>query len=181
MQPEFCNIPVIFVTFYVINIIMIQYIDYLNWPQLPSGLVGSYEDIIQRETVTRKNRPASNFQPKMTDNSLLETWCQLYIPVIAKKIRYQVMPGNVGKHKDSGNRQIAFNYILVPGGSKVLTSIFDDEFNLIERKCIEPNRWHYIAVNRYHSVINIEQPRLSLSITPCPEFQREYLYRLGLS
>ena len=66
-------------------------------------------------------------------------------------------------HRDI-DRNIAFNFIINPGGENVETVWYDDDYNEIYRECIEPNRWHQIKVDGLHTVKGITNKRLSITV-----------------
>lgn len=109
-------------------------------------------------------------------------------------VSVQVIKKGVPVHVDIG-RTAALNYIIETGGSNVTTAFFNiDDFiqdrnrsNLrlfpkldcppakpIHEVCIRPNRWHWLNVSIPHTVLNIENERIAITVSPCgPKQQKE--------
>lgn len=64
------------------------------------------------------------------------------------------------------NRNIAYNYIIEPGGSAVSTNFHYPEEQRMESYLIRPNRWHRLRVDVLHNITNIEpdKTRIVLSV-----------------
>jgi hypothetical protein len=101
-------------------------------------------------------------------------------------ISVQVIKNGVPVHVDIG-RKVAYNYIIETGGSNVLTAYFNIDDFIQDRNnrhlrlfpkidCapaepiysvrIEPNRWHKLNVSVPHTVLNIENERIAITVTP---------------
>ena len=78
-------------------------------------------------------------------------------------LRIHVLKDKLAIHKDFGRKK-AFNYIIASGGPDVETCFYADNFKLIEKHKIDMFRWHQMDVTTYHSVINMIEPRIALTI-----------------
>ena len=151
-----------------------NYIGYLDYPAIPNSVLLSVSNVISKPETDRPDQN-SYFKPKYS-NADLRTWCKQNILSDFLRVNYFVIPKDLPQHKDRNNRMIAFNYILDPGGSNVVTNIYDDDqTTLLDSVCIEPFRWHYIVTGKFHSVVGIEHTRVSVSITPTLEEQLRLL------
>lgn len=67
-----------------------------------------------------------------------------------------------------GNRKLAYNYLLVLGGSNVKTVIFDDSKKILQSEILPLRTWHSIKTDMFHGVFGLQKdnPRVSLSVTP---------------
>jgi hypothetical protein len=89
---------------------------------------------------------------------------------------FSIGPESHQKHVDYG-RKYAFNYFIDLGGDNVWTHWYDNNYNIIESHCIEPFRWHLIAVNpEIHSADGMEpgKKRICISLNwdpPVPKSQ----------
>lgn len=84
-----------------------------------------------------------------------------------------VIYDNLEIHKDV-HRTIAYNYIIESGGSLVKTNFYNDNKELKETYYIEPYKWHSLNVSLYHSVTNIERPRIAITCFPAEEVPEKY-------
>jgi hypothetical protein len=70
---------------------------------------------------------------------------------------------NTYKHRDP--RQIAINYIINDGGDNVVTSIYNNDYSVLDSKKLPINQWHFFQANRLHDVQNIISKRISLTVS----------------
>jgi hypothetical protein len=142
-----------------------MYITYLDFPNIPEDLLESVEDILNKsrgESIVTQDY----FQTRLV-NKNLEDWLENNLP--CKFIaRYQIIYSGIPIHKDEGNRKLAYNYLLVLGGSIVKTMIFDDTKKLLQSETLPLRTWHSIKTDMFHGVFGIHKdtPRISLSVTP---------------
>lgn len=151
-----------------------MYIKYLNFPQVPEHLLESVEDILAKPPEDMVVRYFETFQFKPVKQELVD-WLNNNIKgkFYAK---YQIIFHGIPIHKDHpafpGDRRIAYNYIIDTGGSTVITSVYDDDKNLIQSEHLPAKTWHSLVVERYHGVegINPDHPRVALTVTPLLNF-----------
>jgi|SaaInlLV_10m_DNA_1039704.scaffolds.fasta_scaffold107735_1 hypothetical protein len=80
------------------------------------------------------------------------------------KLCYQTLQDDVPIHIDGG-RTTAINYIIKSGGDSVSTAWYDSEFGeKINEISIEPNQWHEIEVDKWHTVHGITDRRISITV-----------------
>jgi hypothetical protein len=80
-------------------------------------------------------------------------------------IQVHIIKDTLHIHCDYG-RTIAFNYIIDSGGSNVETCFYNNDRSLIYSIKIDEHRWHRLDVSVLHNVINLERPRISITISP---------------
>jgi hypothetical protein len=138
-----------------------NYIEYLDLPNIPEHLIDSIQDIIDKPMLTSgfryfKNKPVSNE---------LKMWLQ---SVFDFEIHpsYQFIYDGLPIHIDRGNRISAYNYLLDTGGDNVITTVYNQERIPLQSEKIELKRWHRINTGMLHGVygINPDKIRISLSI-----------------
>ena len=146
-----------------------KYIEYLNLPEVPEQLIKSLDDIIQYP-VTSGDYISTQYSNVFRTHYVeleLEEWLKTIFdfPFLAQ---YQIINQGIPIHKDKGNRLIAYNYLLVSGGSEVITSVYDDNKNLLQAENIQLKRWHRLETGYFHGVDGIDSnfTRVSISITP---------------
>ena len=76
---------------------------------------------------------------------------------------YQCIYNGLPIHND--NRDVAFNFIIEPGGDNAETVWYDDNYKEIHRECIEAKKWHQFNTNALHSVEGITNKRFGITIT----------------
>lgn len=64
----------------------------------------------------------------------------------------------------------------------VITSVYDDDKNLIQSEHLPARTWHSLVVERYHGVegINPDRPRVALTVTPLLNFGPKTVIRNDL-
>ena len=142
-----------------------MYIAYLDFPNIPEELLEPIEDIFNKprcESIVTQDY----FQTRII-NKNLEYWLEKNLPC-KFTARYQIIYPELPIHKDTGNRKLAYNYLLTLGGDNVITVIFDDSKKVLQSEKLSLKTWHSIKTDMYHGVFNIckDTPRISLSITP---------------
>lgn len=77
---------------------------------------------------------------------------------------YQVITDGLNIHKD-GCRTEAINFITDTGGDNATLRLYDeDQTSIVHQERIQPLRWHWIDVSKFHNVVNIDSTRISVSI-----------------
>jgi hypothetical protein len=136
-----------------------RYIQYVNLPSVPEEIIQSLPvdiDVYEKHT-------QQNYHWTDSFNEKLNAWAQ---ENISQEIyfAFQLMTGDLPPHKDIGTLT-KFVYILNTGGSNVVTKFWDDDFNLLDEYIIEPQRWHILKADTYHSVEGIEADKFRWSVT----------------
>ena len=80
-------------------------------------------------------------------------------------ISVQVVTNSLHKHRDIG-RTVAVNYLIDNGGNNVETCFYNNDGTLMYNIKIEEYRWHMLDVSILHNVINLERPRIAITINP---------------
>ena len=128
-------------------------IDY--WPSLPTipeHILESPETVINRESPVKSSR----------DSSLeLSDWLQEVFgePIVAFYFIFGKQFNNqlgVAPHIDRFNRRYAYNYIIHAGGTDVLTTVYDNNFQITDQKNILEKTWHRLPSNMWHSVHGVD-------------------------
>lgn len=139
---------------------LLQYLDHI--PRLPTELINEIYRSIELHPITVRFRHNPSNYKIYSVNEKLESFLR---PLFPEKytLRIHVLKDKLAIHKDFG-RTKAFNYIVDSGGPDAETCFHDDNFKLIEKHKIDKYRWHQIDVTRYHSVINMVEPRIAITI-----------------
>jgi hypothetical protein len=139
---------------------LFEYIDEL--PKLPIEI----EDEIIRSTIINKNIFVYNtyenyksYAATLELKKFIEPFFKNYI------IKVQVMQNTLHIHQDIG-RKIAYNYLINGGGLNVETCFYNNKLKVIQQIKIEERRWHRLNVSVFHNVINLESPRIALTVSP---------------
>jgi hypothetical protein len=142
---------------------MSNYFEYLTEiPNIPDELLSEvYKSIHEHENVFVHNF-YSNYQIFNLTDELIQF---IKLKFNNHIIQVHVIKNVLAIHKDI-NRTIAFNYLIDCGGNNVETCFYDKKLKLIEKIKIEPFKWHKLDVSTFHNVINLERPRIALTITP---------------
>ena len=136
-----------------------RYIQYINLPPIPKEIVQN----LPKDIGVYTKQTEQNYHWSDSYNEKLNIWAQQNI---SQEIyfAFQMMTGDLPAHKDGGTLT-KFVYILDTGGSNVVTKFWDDDFNLLDEYVIEPQRWHILKADTYHSVEGIEENRYRWSVT----------------
>lgn len=142
---------------------MKNYLVYLDLPEVPEYLLEPIDVIIKKPPKQGSRISSSyyffqtrNVQPELSEwvNETFKSNCFA---------QYQIIRAGLPIHKDIG-RNVAFNYLLQPGGDFVTTGIYDDAHNLIDQECIPIKKWHQLKTNEFHCVSGILTDRVALSV-----------------
>ena len=140
-----------------------NYLVYLDLPPVPEELIYPIQDIINAPPIPGIMIPESfyYFQVRAVSDKLTE-WAQDVFKTNCYPL-YQIVREGLIIHKDI-TRNVAFNYILQPGGDKVSTNLYDEDQKLICSEIIQPKRWHRLKTDVYHNVTGMTTERVALSI-----------------
>lgn len=151
-----------------------NYLVYLPLPPIPQELLDPIDLIINRPSIA--NHPSGvppdykPFQPKSTGPALTQWLQQLFC--LPMDTQYQVITPGIPVHRDTGNRKVAFNYIIDCGGSEVYTTFHDPTTRqIMESVCIKPRIWHRLKTDELHGVSGISGTRIAVSVT-----MRDYVW-----
>ena len=67
------------------------------------------------------------------------------------------------KHRDP--REIAINYIIEQGGDNVITSIYNNDYSVLDSKRLPTNQWHFFQASKLHDVRNVTSKRIALTVS----------------
>jgi hypothetical protein len=139
-----------------------KYIEYIDLPSVPAHLLESVQDIINKPIRTDSSSYAF-FKTRYIEGEL-KSWLQ---SIFDWKIdpQYQLVYNGISIHRDGGNRVSAYNYLLDTGGDNVITSVFDNNHNILQSEKLELKRWHYINTGMLHSVHGIHPNHARVAIT----------------
>jgi hypothetical protein len=146
-----------------INIYMNKYFVYLDLPKVPENLIEPIDVIISKPPKPESNIPYdfASFQTRMVSTELFD-WVQDMFKLKCYT-QYQIVRRGIPIHKDI-SRNVAFNYILQTGGTKVLTTIHDESKRLIAYEQIAPMSWHKLKTDEYHCVMGLTTDRVAIGV-----------------
>lgn len=146
-----------------------MYIEYLDYPPIPTHLLESVAEIV--------NRP--NFDPEWTYENYvtkpvsdeLDAWVREALDFeLERQPLYQVLKNIIPIHKDVDGRPYAYNYLLATGGDKVTTCFYDDAKKLVHSEVIPAGRWHRLTTQVFHSVVQFDKNSVRIGLTVTPKF-----------
>jgi len=147
-----------------------QYLKYLNYPEIPEELLHTPEEIVNlpTEEMVVRDFPAFYYKPVKPK---LDAWLRTIFK-FNFYVKYQVIQKGIPIHFDKpafkGDRRVAYNYLLQLGGNNVITSVYDKDLNVLESECLPLKRWHSLRVEMLHGVDGIEElnNRVAVTVTP---------------
>jgi hypothetical protein len=146
-----------------------KYIEYLNFPSIPKQFIKSADEIIKLHKLANPevaDQYNNVFSTREVEPELYEWLITTFDFELA--VQYQIINQGIPIHKDKGNRLIAYNYLLATGGEDVITSVYDDNKELLQSEKLQLKRWHKLETGYFHGVEGIDpnSSRVSISITP---------------
>ena len=138
----------------------------LNIPNIPEKYLLLNEEYLKNNYKDISPYPEySEYRLFRINDSELESFLQPYFSFDLKnQIRCQIIKKNIVVHKDV-NREIVYNYIINTGGNDVRTVWFDeDKVTEILSVEIPKHTWHEMDVTKFHTVENINNTRIALTI-----------------
>jgi hypothetical protein len=129
-------------------------------PKIPINLLNSLEDIEKfKNCYPNKNYQDTYASYEVPDK--LNLFLKKYFN-FSFNARYQVIKKRLPIHTDYVIEK--FNYIIEPGGEKVITRWWDSEKNIIQECLMKTNKWYKLKVNIPHDITEIYSPRISIQI-----------------
>jgi hypothetical protein len=140
-------------------------LELLNLPPIPQTLLEDTQVIIEKTefATSRKHVSDELF-------SYLQEMFKDPITVCYAVIRYGIAP-----HKDVEGREVGYNFVINTGGSHAVTTMYDDDLNVLQEMVCSQGRWYKLPGGSWHSIHGIEpgQHRVLVSVT--------YLHDLGFN
>jgi hypothetical protein len=143
-------------------------IRYLNLPVIPADIISRLNRNFNQYQL-RIGQEEPNYYWSDSFNTDINQWCQKNI-CETMYWGFQIMTGDIKIHQDNGTLTKLI-YLIDAGGNNVYTNFYDNDKNITHSYVIEPNRWHILKADSYHSVSGIElgQTRFSLTARIFPE------------
>jgi hypothetical protein len=89
-------------------------------------------------------------------------WARDYFHLDNLTVRYQIVRPGMRIHKDV-NRAWCYNYLITSGNGE--TVWYEDDKTTIKESAVIPEKtWHWINTSVFHTVNNIEEDRLAITI-----------------
>lgn len=140
-----------------------DYLVYLDLPTIPEHLLANIQDIIDAPPKPKSSVSSDYhyFQTRLVSKELFEWASDLFKTECYTQ--YQIIREGIHIHKD-GARDVAFNYIIEPGGDEVRTNMYDEEKQLLCSEVILPKTWHRLKTDVFHNVTGIVNDRVAVSV-----------------
>jgi hypothetical protein len=142
-----------------------EYFKYLNLPLIPNELIEFNLDKIEAKANRFRSAYYQYYKQYRID---VDSDLGIFLKSIVKMpfvANYQVIRDGIDIHKDAG-RTGCFNYLLDTGGDDTKLVVYDeDKTKVLHEEHILPFKWHWIFVNRFHTVKSIVRPRIAVSLS----------------
>ena len=146
----------------------LDYFKYVDFPQIPKELIEFDLCAIESKKNNFKNVNYPYYKKYYVNpdlNDFLKS--KIDVPFIAS---YQVIRSGLDIHRDVGRIE-CYNYILDTGGDDTRLVIYDDDAkSVLLDEYIEPFKWHWIFVKKFHNVVSIERPRIAITLSVREEY-----------
>jgi len=134
-------------------------------PHIPLELVDSLMEIETYKNVFPRPERVNVYASYVVQQNL-QDWAQAQFdyPVVA---RYQIIKKDLPVHTDVGITGDKYNYLLTTGGDDVRTLWWDSEEdpqNVLHELKARTHVWYSLNIDVPHSVINVTEPRISVTI-----------------
>jgi hypothetical protein len=141
---------------------MFEYFKYVDLPKIPSDLLETINIIESKENYFKNKSYRYYKQYKI--NLELNDFLKSIMP-LPFRASYQIIRSGIDIHKDIGRLE-CFNYLLDNGGDDSKLTIYDEnKTTILHQEHIEPFRWHWICVNKFHGVSNLIRPRIAITVS----------------
>ena len=141
---------------------MIHFVHYLNFPSIPTSIIDAlpknYDEYDQEKFAPSGNR----FCYSRSFTADLDKWCKQNI-CPSSYFGFQLIHEDLHVHKDE-IALIKLIYLIDPGGEKITTTWYDDDFNKVTAYEIEPFRWCLMKIDWWHDVVGIEPGRSRVAV-----------------
>ena len=128
-------------------------------PKIPESIINITEEEIRRIPDRFKGTKTSTYTLHNATQELKE-FLQPYFN--ETEVAFQLITDDLPIHKDFG-RSSCYNYLIKSGG-EASTVWYDDNLKEIDRVIFPTHVWHQMSVERYHSVVDIKDIRISISV-----------------
>lgn len=140
-----------------------QYVRQINLPNITQDLLEKLPRTFDAYD-TGKKYLVPNYAWSDRDNADIDQWCKANV-CGSMYWAFQIITGDMTLHKDNGTK-IKLLYLVETGGPSVWTEFFaDDQTTLLQRACLEKDRWYAMKVDVYHRVIGVQSGQTRLAIT----------------
>lgn len=142
---------------------MNDFFRYVDIPKIPDHLIDTLAAFVNRKNIYDVEK---SYYLQFEISKELETFLK---SIFDFKItaQYQIIKKGLPIHKDR-KRTECFNYLIETGGSDTCLNTYDeDKETVLHSVHIEPFKWHWINVGKFHGVSGLtDAPRLAISVTP---------------
>lgn len=136
-----------------------DYVKYIDFPEIPQHLIPSYEEIISMPVLgivsSGKYKINAKYDGRECPKELAE-WVHQNIPINIKMGPiFLLIYENVDPHTDykiDSPDSNTFNYIINLGGENIKTTFYDDAMNETKTYKLESHRWIRFHAEYKHSV-----------------------------
>lgn len=141
-----------------------KYYRYINLPPIPDSVVSTIEMDFGKYEKKDQGNHGDSYKWSDSFNTEINRWCQ---ENICNEMwwAFQFIKDDLGIHKDIVTKY-KFVYLLDTGGNNVITEWFDDDkTTVVDSVVLEPQRWHILKVDTWHSVRGIDPGATRYSVT----------------
>lgn len=135
-----------------------EYIDTI--PDFPDNLIQNVHRAIETPSVWI--RPTSLFYTVHEVDDEIKSWVGDNFGK-GFETRVQTIMHSLDPHIDN-NRDFCYNYIISTGGYRAETRFHNEDMSIRETWNIEKRRWHRLNVSIFHSVANVSDRRISVTV-----------------
>ena len=132
-------------------------LELLNLPPIPHTLLEDTQAIIKKTEVASLRRQVSD--------ELFSYLQELFKDPITAS--YAVIQDGLAPHKDVEGREVGYNFVINAGGRHAVTTMYDDDLNVLQEMVCPPGHWYKLPGGSWHSIHGIEpgQHRILISVT----------------
>jgi hypothetical protein len=139
----------------------IEFYKTVNLPKIPEKLIDDLSTIQKKEN---QHQLAPDIYGTYHVSESLYNFVQSKFKNKVK-VMYQLIKKDLPIHKDKVIDYYKLNYVIDLGGNNVKTRWFTDQKDtIILETILEPKVWYALNVFKYHDVINLTSPRLSITV-----------------
>ena len=132
-------------------------LELLNLPPIPQTLLEDTQAILKKIEVASLRRQVSN--------ELFSYLQELFKDPITAY--YAVIQDGLPPHKDASGREVGYNFVVNTGGRHAVTTMYDDDLNVLQEMIFPTGNWYKLPGSSWHSIHGIEpgQHRILISVT----------------